>query len=190
MRTEQAGQNLGCRRSSVSLRPGRGRRSPAEELLDLGNHLFPQAGHRSIKRPFIGNLGHIIVGPERQGLQRFGSATLGKRTEHDYPHPGIIAANMPQHFQTNRAVGGRSRHLDRRIGLKRHGDQSTDNYRVIYHQYANPLTGLEWTLVHLIHIYSAARTGIPISSSFSLRMSFVNGFMMYSLAPAAKAEDI
>ncbi len=64
----------------------------AEELLDLGDHLFPQTCDREVERSLVGDLGHIVVGPESKGLERLCGATLGERAAHDDPQVRDIHA--------------------------------------------------------------------------------------------------
>ena len=137
-----------------------------EELFDLGNQFFPQARHRAVERTFVGSLGHIVVGPQGQRLQRHRGAALGERAEHDDAQMGIFAPNAPQRFeaihlrhldvqrehvgiqlrnplQGDRAVRRAPTTSSGGILLEGVRDQAPDDHRVVHHQHANSLSRLE-----------------------------------------------
>ncbi len=183
-------------------RDRRGDGGPSGERLDLGDEILAHGLEAGRYAPDVGRLGHVVGGPRRQRVQRGPGSALGERAEHndrelwprlaqflerrDAVHVGHldvqrhdIRVALRDLLQGDSAVGGRTHHLDLRVGGQHVAHQAANDDGVIDDEHPDPP-----------QTDAPCELGRPRICSLASIADLVNGFMTYSWAPASIARTI
>ena len=190
-------QRGGRRRAAA---PGSG----GQSALILGTSCVADAGDRLGDAADVGRLADVVVGAERQGVERRAGAALGQRAEHDDRQARVGLAQLAQraqavevgHLDVERdAVGRDLRELVERDAAGRRGADDpisgSSSRTVVTSRRMTTESSTTRTLMRPIRRSPAGGAASGRAGSACRRWPRrVNGFRTYSWAPAASARTI